>query len=599
MDRKPSDDTGATTERATITTTPDLVGAPHGDDLGSRYRLDSVIGVGGMGEVLSARDEQIGRMVAIKRMRSQSMSEEAIARFMREARIQGRLEHPAVVPVHELWRDGAGQPFFVMKQLTGTTLADVLADLASGEAPILRKFPRQRLLRAFVDVCLAIEFAHTRGIVHRDLKPANIMLGDFGEVYVLDWGIARVVDEPTSASFEDIDSLDGAATLAGAMLGTPGYMAPEQIRGDGDVDGRADVYALGCILFVLLAGEPLHPRGQAALATALVGTDARPSQRRADRDVPPELDALCVAATMLDRGNRIASARELSEAVQLYLDGDRDLALRRELAVTALAAARTALARGNAAPERREAIRAAAKALALDPHATEPAELVARLMIEAPADMPPEVEAALKTSDDDALYASRPLMMAAGLAYLAFFPILFWAGFHELWYLVTGTVLAAVVGLNGWFITRANVIVAGYIIIIANGLMVALLARIGTPFLVAPGIAVVTAMSVASHPRLIRAWLLGAMLVAAVITPWVLEQVGALSPTMTFDGPSLILRSSAGVLDPTGTIAVMVLYVIAIVTLGIMLARAQSAARRVAQRTVELQAWQLHQLMPG
>ena len=593
-----AEDTGDTTDQEINTTIPDPLGSPQVGDLGPRYRIDSVIGTGGMGEVISARDEQIGRMVAIKRMRTQDVREEAHARFMREALIQGRLEHPAVVPVHELWHDDAGQPFFVMKQLAGTTLADVLAYLETGEVYITRRFPRQRLLRAFVDVCLAVEFAHTRGVVHRDLKPANIMLGDFGEVYVLDWGIARVVDDVTRASFADIDSLAGA-TLAGVVFGTPGYMPPEQVRGDADIDHRADVYSLGCILFEILAGAPLHPRGQAALASALAGIDACPSHRRPDREIPPELDALCVAATMLDRRERIASARELSEAVQLYLDGDRDVALRRTLAVTALADAHAALARGDTAAERRDAIRAAAKALALDPYATAPAELVARLMLEPPADIPPEVEAALRTADDEVRYSSRPLMLASGCAYLAFFVALFWTGYREPGYLVAGVVLSAIVALNGLFVTPENVRASGYIVVASNALLIALLARICTPFLVAPGIAVVTAMSIATDPRLLRAWQLAVIVVGAVIVPWLLEVVGVLSPTMTFVGSSLILHSSTEPLDPRGAMVMLALYVIAIVTIGILLARRQAFARRVAQRTAQLQAWQLRQLVPS
>src|SRR5688500_15564512 len=140
-----------------------------GDEL-TRYRIEHVLGRGGMGEVFSARDDVIGRSVAIKRLRVESPSPDVLARFIREARIQGCLEHPAVVPVHELSTAEGEQPFFVMKQLAGTTLADVLPKLAYGETDVAARFPRQRLLRAFVEVCLAIEFAHTRGIVHRDLK---------------------------------------------------------------------------------------------------------------------------------------------------------------------------------------------------------------------------------------------------------------------------------------------------------------------------------------------------------------------------------------------------------------------------------------------
>src|SRR5688572_23159416 len=161
----------------------------------ARYRMGDMLGRGGMGEVVSARDEQIGREVAIKRLRDDSPSKVQVALFLREARIQGRLGHPAVVPVHELRRDHRGQPFFVMRQLEGVTLAEVIKKLAAGDRDTVQRYPRQRLLRAFTEVCLAIEYAHTRGVVHRDLKPANIVLGDFGEVYILDWGVAHVMNQ--------------------------------------------------------------------------------------------------------------------------------------------------------------------------------------------------------------------------------------------------------------------------------------------------------------------------------------------------------------------------------------------------------------------
>src|SRR5690349_961519 len=232
-------------------TEPADVAPPLAGALLGRYRVGEVIGKGGMGEVMSARDEQIGRSVAIKRLKGKEPAPVTITRFLREARIQGRLEHPAVVPVHELAHDETGRPFFVMKQLAGTTLADVVARLAAGDPDVAAKFPRQRLLRAVAEVCLAVEFAHTRGVIHRDLKPANIVLGDFGEIYVLDWGIAKVSDDGTESSrdsFADIGTVaeSDAHTVVGAILGTPGYISPEQIRGDNFLDGRADVYSPGC-----------------------------------------------------------------------------------------------------------------------------------------------------------------------------------------------------------------------------------------------------------------------------------------------------------------------------------------------------------------
>jgi serine/threonine-protein kinase len=183
---------------------------------GDRYRLGAAIAQGGMGEILSAADAQIGqREVAVKRMKERDPSPHQMTRFFREATIQGRLDHPAIVPVHELGVDADGRPFFVMKKLAGTTLTQRIAE----------DHPRQRLLRAFADVCLAIEFAHQRGVVHRDIKPDNIVLGDFGEVYVLDWGVARVLNEPETPERASRPSHPDAITappmtIDGTVIGT-------------------------------------------------------------------------------------------------------------------------------------------------------------------------------------------------------------------------------------------------------------------------------------------------------------------------------------------------------------------------------------------
>ncbi len=282
-----------------------------------------------MGEVVLARDGQLNREVAIKRLRAAEPNDRQIARFLREARIQGRPEHPAIPPVHELGRDATGRPYFAMKRLSGVTLAAVLAEQPASVT-------RARLLRAFAEVCLAVEFAHTRGVLHRDLKPENIMLGEFGEVYVLDWGVAKVVGDGPEADAELASGdAEGVATIAGQVIGTPGYMAPEQLRGEADLDARADVYALGCVLFEILAGEPLHPRRR--------GADAPPppTARSPGVDVPPELEQACARATAAERADRFATARELGEHVQRYLDGDRDVARPHDLAAAALAEANT------------------------------------------------------------------------------------------------------------------------------------------------------------------------------------------------------------------------------------------------------------------
>ena len=422
----------------------DLATMPTGN---ARYLMRDMLGRGGMGDVLLATDAQIGRDVAVKRMRDRRST--SVARFLREARIQGRLDHPAIVPVHEVAVDAENRPYFVMKRLTGTTLADILAARGhvSLETSSIDKHPLSRLLRAYSDVCLAVEFAHTRGVIHRDLKPANIMLGDFGEVYVLDWGVARVIGDDAIESLEIEPSKGPAgATEAGTVLGTIGYMPPEQLRGMA-IDRRADVYALGCILFEILAGQPLHPPGE--LTAAFDDYDARPSVRAPTRDVPPELEALVVRATAPEPENRPKTARELSDRVQRYLDGDRDIALRRRLAREQLLAARASLIDDDSVSmttsaitrkppdpaQRRAAMQHAGRALALDPSSTEAAALVGRIMLEPPRETPPEVDAELTAIDNVNFRAQARIAFVAFLSYLVFLPLMLWVGLDDLRYL--------------------------------------------------------------------------------------------------------------------------------------------------------------------
>jgi serine/threonine-protein kinase len=567
----------------------------------ARYRLGAPIGRGGMGEVLSATDEQIGRQVAVKRLRATEPEPITLTRFLREARIQGRLEHPAVVPVHELSRDDAGRPFFVMKQLAGVTLAHVLARLAAADADAVRLYPRQRLLRAFADVCLAIEFAHTRGVVHRDVKPWNIVLGDFGEVYVLDWGVARVVgDAPGRSTFSDIDTADdGTQTVAGVILGTPGYISPEQIRGDTDLDHRADVYALGCILFEILALVPLHPRGAESIASALGGlADARPSQRAPAREVPPELDLICVRATALDRADRYQTARELGDAVQLFLDGDRDIGLRKDIAETELAIARAAIASGTGTNQRRAAIRAAARALALDPTAREPAELIGRLMLEPPADTPPDVVAELERQDLETLKASARFGTTAAIAYLLFLPFLYWMGFRAAWMHVTVAALCAFIIAVEQLLAPRNPFWSGYLAVGGHLATMAVFSWEVSPVLLGVGPATVMVMLMAHHPRLIPPRLLAALAVLATLSPWLLEAAGARSAVVSTHGGDYVLHTGAAALDPSATIVATVLYFLSVVGLALFLSRSQEKERSDARRKLQIQAWQLRQLVP-
>ncbi|MBM4357203.1 MAG: serine/threonine protein kinase [Deltaproteobacteria bacterium] len=220
---------------------------PRATAFSARYQPRGLLGEGGMGEVRLARDKVVGRDVAIKTMRPE-VEEFARDRFLREARVQGQLEHPAIVPIYDLGLTEEQRLFFTMKRLRGESLETVLGKLAFDEPEAVAKYPLRRLLAAFVQVALALEYAHRRGVLHRDLKPANVMLGDFGEVYVIDWGLARLrfSGEDDISGGPDPAERGKGETLAGSGLGTPGYMAPEQAAGALELlDGRTDVYGLG------------------------------------------------------------------------------------------------------------------------------------------------------------------------------------------------------------------------------------------------------------------------------------------------------------------------------------------------------------------
>ncbi|HEY2369615.1 MAG TPA: serine/threonine-protein kinase, partial [Polyangiaceae bacterium] len=306
---------------------------------GERYETRRVLGAGGMGEVRLCADAWIGRDVAMKVAKAgQGSAAETRGRFLREARVQGQLEHPNIVPVYDLGLH-RGETFFTMKRIGGHTLEEIVRGLREGREEIRAKYNRRKLLSAASQVCLTIAYAHSRGVIHRDLKPANVMLGDFGEVYVLDWGVAKLAGNEHEQ--------------AGAVIGTPGYMPPEQLAGEA-VGPRSDVYALGAILFELLALEPLNA---GASLNELVAATAKPadapSARALSQAVPPELDAIVLRAADLDPSKRYESARAMHEAIEAFLDGERDAERRRALASAHVKKARAALARASGAIARR------------------------------------------------------------------------------------------------------------------------------------------------------------------------------------------------------------------------------------------------------
>jgi serine/threonine protein kinase len=251
--------------------------ADEPDLTGTKYRLVGRLGRGGMGAVYVTEDTELGREVALKVSVPEATSQDVVDRLRREARVIARLEHPGIVPVHDVGVLADGRVYYVMKRVRGSQLDVWLAEKTPSPAAALRLFQR---------VCDAVAFAHAHDVIHRDLKPENIMVGPFGEALVMDWGLAK-------------DLVDGVAE-PGAILGTPGYMAPEQARGEVDCLGpRADVYALGTILdFVIARREAFQSK------------------------VPKALASIVRKAMAEDPADRYANAEEMAADVGRYLDGE-------------------------------------------------------------------------------------------------------------------------------------------------------------------------------------------------------------------------------------------------------------------------------------
>jgi serine/threonine-protein kinase len=332
---------------AGATRRPESGGGAPGLELSARldrYVVEGEIASGGMGRILLCYDRDFRRRVAMKVIKRSTDPQAEHARFLEEAQATAQLEHPNIGPVYDLGLDGFGSPYFTMKWIRGRNLDDLLRD-PKAELTLIRR------LQILQQVAMGVDFAHSRGVVHRDLKPQNVMVGDFGEVLVVDWGLAKVLGRPESEA-EGEDERDGAVTtsraeegvvsLRGTVKGSLPYMAPEQARGEvGSIDARTDVFGLGAILYVLLTGVAPHEGGTAGevFARARRGEVVPPSRRAPERHVPAELDAIALKALARRREDRYASARDLHEALQRYVEGVHDRERRAKEAARLLAEA--------------------------------------------------------------------------------------------------------------------------------------------------------------------------------------------------------------------------------------------------------------------
>ncbi len=284
----------------------EVVGNP--DFSGTKYTFVKELARGGMGTVYLAEDTELNRQVAIKVLSATEISDDLRRRMIREAQIIARLEHPGIVPVHDVGELADGRVFYAMKLVRGVRLDEYAANTGS---------TRERL-RKFQAVCDAVAFAHAHGVIHRDLKPQNIMIGSFGEVLVLDWGVAKILrDDPRPVASEaDTLMLPGpdqpnpnttSDTSQGTVIGTRQYMSPEQARGEVDrLDERSDIYSLGAVFYFLLTDQAPN--------------DDKP--RAVNPKVTKPAEAVCLKAMARDRSNRYASAAELSADVSRLLDAE-------------------------------------------------------------------------------------------------------------------------------------------------------------------------------------------------------------------------------------------------------------------------------------
>jgi serine/threonine-protein kinase len=381
------------------------------------------------------------------------------------------------------------------------------------------------------------------------------------------------------------------------VIGTPGYSSPEQLHAP-DVERPADIYSLGAILFEILAGEPLHPRGVAAIASTMAGeTVLSPALRRPDRSVPPELDRLCTQMLASKPSTR-PTARACADQVEEYLDGDRDVARRRVMAHDLVALARDAYRDGRTG----DAMRAASRALALDPEARDAAELVMRVMLQPPAESPPLAREELRRSDGEAVSEHARAATPGYILIAAFLPIIVWNGVRSWSIVLAMFALAVGMAFAAWDLTKRPAKSVGYMIAyaIGNSLLLALMGRLAGPLLVVPAVVSFVTGSLVTYPTfLVRKWLLVAIMLAGWLGPIALEAFGVLAPTWEMTERGMLAYGDAMQFRGAPAVAILLLGGIATILMaGLQSARVGNASRAAHHRLV-LQAHQLGQLLPA
>ncbi|MEY3225687.1 MAG: Serine/threonine-protein kinase PknD, partial [Planctomycetota bacterium] len=294
-----------------------------------RYRDFKPLTQGGEAILRTCVDENLGRTVVMKTLQPQFQNLETYQkRFLREARVTAQIPHPCTIPVYELSRDSEGNAYFTMKKLRGRDLSDILDRIAENDADTIRKYPIPELLQVLVKCAQCLSFAHNQGVIHRDMKPANIMIGDYGEIMVLDWGLAKVSnlrddDEVDQLIRSGQQTIPGRLTGRGDVQGTPFYMSPEQAVETGNVDERSDIFNMGVILFEVLTGQSfMSGRNFREIRKKLTDDPPRsPRTAAPERKISHQLNAICVKAIQVNPDDRYQKMALFEQDLRAALSG--------------------------------------------------------------------------------------------------------------------------------------------------------------------------------------------------------------------------------------------------------------------------------------